>query len=172
MKTLNLKTGLMPAERTETTCNAFLASEGSDALEFTTVNQMQGKAVQVMRAEFGEVGFERKSDWMRFVNKLNNYDETPIKRIATGDKKSCDWGGVTISRENIEFSEDGFLLEYDEPVKVILETIGENFVFVEAKKLRGKITWEWHHYRNEMHADLGNYAGVCEIYIYGVEIIE
>lgn len=81
-------------------------------------------------------------------------------------------GGVTISHEDIQYSEDGFLLEYDTPVKIILEQIGDSFVIVEAKKLRGKITWEWYHYKGDTHAELGNYAGICEIYIEGVEILE
>jgi len=172
MKTLSqTKTNLIPIDELETTSQIINAVEMDEALKFTTVNQSLEKALSVQYVEFGEVGKERKSDWMRFVNSLNKYDETPIKRMITGDKKSLDWGEVIVSRTDIQYNEDGFLFEFKKPIQIVVEQIGEKYITVEAKKIKGLITWEWYHRRNG-HEELENIAGICEIYIYNTEIIE
>ena len=129
------------------------------------------RALYVMRFEFGEIDFERKSDWLRFVNKLNNYDDTPIKRKITGDKKSVDWGFLEIARTDIEYTEDGFLITYKEPTDIIVGSVGDSYIIYKATKLKGKISWEWSHI-TKGHEVLGNYAGVCDVYIHNIEIIE
>ena len=170
MKTENLNAKIIDLNEFETTNNLMYAAEMGDILEFTTVNGSQDRALTIQRVEYGEVGFERRSDWMRFVNKLNDYDTIPIKRAFTGDKKVSDWGEFTISRTDIDYPEDGFLIEFKEPVKLLLERIGDRAIIIEVSKLKGEFTWEWSSYRTR-HEDLGNYAGVCEIYLYNVEIV-
>ena len=165
-----MKTKLIPIDSIDTTCSINNALDMGEALEFTTVNSFQKRCLSLINVEYGEVNFERKSDWMRFVNKLNRYDDTPIKRMVVGDGKSLDWGGAIISKEDIEYSEDGFRVDFKEPVPLVVERIGEHFVVAYIKSLRGKITWEWYHRRNG-HEDLGNYAGICEVFLYDVEIL-
>jgi len=115
--------------------------------------------------------FATVSDWMRFVNSLNNYDYTPIKRMITGDKKSYDWGGAVISRKDMEFSEDGFLVQFKKPVKLVIEIIGDKYLTIEVSKIQGEFSWEWYH-RTNGHEALGNVSGICEIFLTEIEIIE
>lgn len=165
-----LKSKIVPQSEIQTTCSPYMAAECDEAITFTTCNDSE-KSLSVLYVEYGECGLERKSDWMRFVNKLNNYDITPIKRMITGDKKVFDGGLYKVSREDIEYSEDGLLFEFNEPVNIIVEAIGDNYVIVEATKIRGELNWEWMHKRTG-HEDLKGYAGVCEVFISEVEIIE
>ena len=169
--TTSIQTKLVPVSELETTCSIVNAMDLCEALNFTTSNDYK-RALSLLYIEFGECGFERKSDWMRFINKLNKYDDTPIKRMVTGDKKSLDWGGAIISREDIEYSEDGFLVEFKEPTPLIIEQIGENYLVVEVTKIKGQITWEWYHSTVESHKELGNYAGICEVFLHSIEIVE
>lgn len=172
METNNLNAKIINLDEVETTSQLMNAVDMEEVLQFTKVNQSQDKALFLQRFEFGEVGFERKSDWMRLVNKLNHYDETQLKNMITGrNKKSLDWGGMTVSRTDITYSEDGFQIDFAEPVQLLLETIGDKAVVVEVSQLKGEITYEWSYYRNS-HQDLGNYAGVLEVYIHNVEIIK
>lgn len=168
MKTLKSK--IVPQSEIQTTCSPYMAAECDEALLFTKCNYSE-KSLSILYVEFGECSLERKSDWMRFVNKLDNYDTTPIKRMMTGDKKAFDEGLYKVSREDIEYSEDGLLFEFKEPVNIIVEEIGDNYVIVEATKIRGKLNWEWYHKRTG-HEELENYAGICEVFISEVEIIE
>lgn len=166
----DIQTKLVPIDELETTCSIINALDMCEALRFTTVNSFEKRCLSLMYIEYGEIGFERKSDWMRFVNKLNSYDDTPLKRMIVGDKKSLDWGGAIISKEDIQYSEDGFRVDFKEPTPLILETVGDNYVVAYVNSLRGKTTWEWYH-RRKGHEDLGNYAGICEVFIYDVEIL-
>lgn len=161
---------LIPITETVTTINLVNSFDLCETLGFTEVNGYE-KCLSLQHIEFGEVGFERKSDWMRFVNKLNKYDDTPIKRMITGDKNTLDWGGAIISRETINYSEDGFLIEFKNPTPLVVETIGENYLTIDVKKIRGQITWEWYH-RKRGHEILENYAGICEIYLHSIEILK
>jgi hypothetical protein len=156
---------ILPIRETETT---FSIHNSNEVLKFTTVNQSEERCLSLLHVEYGEVNFERKSDWVRFVNKLNEYDTTPIKRMAVGNKKISDWGDCKVTVTDIEYSEDGFLIEFNEPQKLVIETIGENYICIEVKKLQGKITWEWYH-RKSHNLDI---AGICEVYLYDIEIID
>lgn len=169
MVTTEIKTKLIPINELETTCSIINSLDMDEALQFTTVNSFEKKCLSLMYIEYGEVGFERVSDWMRFINKLNKYDDTPIKRMVVGDRKSLDWGGAVISKETIEYNEDGFKVDFKEPIPIVLETVGDNFIVAYVSSLRGKTTWEWYHRKS--HTDLGNYAGICEVYIYDVELL-
>lgn len=80
MKTKELNAKLIEADTIEKTVSIANAVECDEALFFTTANGTQDKALLLNRVEFGEIGYERKSDWTRFVNKLNSYNDTPIKR--------------------------------------------------------------------------------------------
>jgi hypothetical protein len=171
MTTTETKVKLVNKEDIISTCSIINAMDCEEVLRFTTVNSSQEKCLSLQYIEYGECGFERKSDWMRFVNKLNSYDDTPIKRIITGNKKSLDWGGALISRADIDYSEDGFLIEFKEPTQIILEKIGDKYLVAEITKLRGKTTWEWY-FRRKEHEDLDNICGICEVFIYDVEILE
>lgn len=165
-----MNTRFINLDEIETTNSIMNAVETGEILKFRKANDSQKRALFLQVVEFGEIGYERKSDWMRLVNKLNSYDETPIKRMITGDKKSLDWGGVVISRTDITYSEDGFLLEFTEPVELLIETMGEKAIVIRVSKLKGEITYEWFH-RNSHNEELGNYAGILEISIHNVEIL-
>lgn len=166
----DIKTELVSIDDLDTTCSIINALDMCEALDFTTVNSFEKRCLSLMYIEYGECNFERKSDWMRFVNKLNSYDDTPLKRMIVGDKKSSDWGGAIISKEDIQYSEDGFRVDFKEPTPLVLEIVGDYYVVAYVNSLRGKTTWEWYHRRNG-HEDLGNYAGICEVFIYDVEIL-
>ncbi len=160
---------LQPIVKTDTTCNIFNATELVEVLDFTKVNGFD-KCLLLQHVEYGEANFERKSDWMRFVNKLDRHNTIPIKRILTGNKKSSDWGGMIVKRETIEYYEDGVLIEFERAAGIIVETVGDNYIIVEAKKIRGQITWEWLS-RRTGHEDLGHVAGICEIWMHSIEIL-
>lgn len=170
MKTQTQKTELIQKSNLEVTSNLQNALDIEEALMFTTCNQSEDRSLSIQYIEFGEVGKERVSDWMRFVNSLNNYDDTPIKRMITGDKKSLDYGGAIISRCDVDYSEDGFLIEFKEPVKLVVEEIGDNYLTIEVNTLKGKFSWEWYSRRNG-HEALGNISGICEIFLTEIEII-
>ena len=163
---------ILKLDEIETTSNLMNAVEMEEVLQFTKANQSQERALYLQTFEFGEIGFERKSDWMRLVNKLNKYDETQLINMITGRKKSSDWGGMIVSRADINYTEDGFQIDFAEPVQLLLETIGDKAVVVEVSQLKGEITYEWLHYRNSRHEELGGYAGILEVYIHNVEIIK
>ncbi len=165
-----LKIKLVPTDKIETTCSILNEFDSNLALNFTTIHGYK-KCLSLLYIEFGECGFERASDWMRFTNKLNSYDDTPIKRMLTGDKKSMEYDGVILERADIEYTEDGFLIKFIEPTQIIVETIGENYVIAEVTELKGSITWEWYH-RRTGHEELKGYSGICEVYLHSIEIIK
>lgn len=169
MKTINAT--LTAKKDLETTTVLQNAVELGEALNFTKCNQTFNRSLLIQYIEYGEYGYERKSDWMRFVNKINNYNDTPIKRIITGDKKSLDYGGMIVNRTDIKYSEDGFLIEFKEPQKIVVEEIGDNYLTVEAKEIRGTFSVEWYSSKREKHQELGNISGICEIYLTEIEII-
>jgi|AntDeeMinimDraft_6_1070357.scaffolds.fasta_scaffold12965_4 hypothetical protein len=159
---------MLKMEDIETTSHIVMGAEDGSVLEFTCANDTQDRALRLNHITYGEIGFERKSDWMRLINKLNRYDDTPIKRVLTGDKKSSDIGTLKIHREDIDHSEDGILIEFKQPIKLLLETIGDNAVVVEVNKLKGKLTYEWSYSGS---SDLDGYADFLEIYLYDIELI-
>jgi len=167
MNATELKTGLVAKTEAETTINPLLSVETGEYLRFTTVNQLEKRGLSLQYVEYGEVNFERVSDWMRFVNKLNNYDTTPILRMLTGDKKSLNLGGMIVTRDNY----NEIILEFDNPIKLVVDEIGDKYIFVEVTKLKGELSWEWYH-RRSGHDELGNYAGICEVFMVQTEIVE
>jgi hypothetical protein len=164
------KTELINKEQAETSFLPTMVSEMGELLKFTTANQTQKKALFLQSVGYGQMNFERKSDWMRLINKLNRYDDTPIKRILTGDSKTSDWGDMIISRIDVDYDEDGFMIEFKEPVKLIVEEIGDNYLTIEVSKIQGKTTYEWWYAKTDN--DLEGYADTLEVFIYDVEIIE
>jgi hypothetical protein len=162
---------LISKENLETTCSILNEFNLDIAMRFTTSNDSYKKSLSLIYIEFGQCGFERVSDWKRFVNKLNSYDITPIKRMVTGDKKSFDNGDVIIERTDIDYSEDGFLIKFKEPTQLVIEEIGESYAVAEVTELKGQITWEWYH-RKSGHEALEGYSGICEVYLHSIEIIK
>jgi len=160
---------MLKMEDIETTSHIVMGAEDGSVLEFTCANDLQNRALRLEHISYGEIGFERKSDWMRLINKLNRYDDTPIKRVLTGNKKSSDLGIVKLHREDIEYSEDGILVEFEQPIKILLETIGDKVAVVEVNKLKGKLTYEWSYLGRS--SDLDGYADFLEIYLYDIELI-
>lgn len=122
---------------------------------------------------FGEGNLERVSDWMRLINKLNNHDTTPILRMITGDNKTSDWDYFTVSRTDIEYSEDGFLIEFKEPIQVVVAEIKDYYIIVDVTKLKGEIHWEWSYYGPDNSSNnINGYANMLEILIKNVKIVE
>lgn len=165
-----MKTYLKEVSEVETNASIFGVELG-ETLKFTTVNQLEGKALSILDVEFGECGMERKSDWMRFGNKLNDYDTTPIKRMLLGNKKQLDYGDYIMSIADIDYSEDGITITFKTPQPIVLEKVGTKYLIAEVTEIRGKFTWEWY-YRKSHKEVLGNYAGICEVYLHEIEIIK
>jgi hypothetical protein len=163
-----MKTYLKPILQAVTTSSLINSIDLDETLQFTTVNGSQDRAISLQIVEYGECDFERKSDWMRFVNKLENYDTTPLKRLIVGKGKKLDYGDFTISLTDIEYSDDGFLVEFKKPFPMVLTEVGENYLIGEVSKLKGAITWEWY-YRKSHDLDV---AGICEIFMHDVVILE
>jgi hypothetical protein len=166
----NVNAMLIPVSDIETTCMVHNVYDLNQVLKFTTCNGYNSKALMIEVVEFGEVGFERKSDWIRFVNKLEKHDITPIKRMLVGDKDGFDNGEMVIKVTDINYSNDGFEIEFKKGVKIVIEQIGDNYLCVEIKKIKGDISWEW--YSRIGHKELGDYAGICEIYLNNIVIVE
>lgn len=145
--------------------------DDNEVLKFTRCNSLEEKCLQLLSVEYGEINYERKSDWMRFVNKLNDYDATPLERMLIGDKKKSDWGHFTLERSTRTYSNDAILIKFKEPQALVVETIGNQVLIVEVTELEGCLTWEWLYRKS--HADaLGNYAGICDVYLMDVKIIK
>lgn len=154
------------ANKTETTCSIYNTIFDDYALKLSKVNSFETDALFLQTFEYGECSFERKSDWMRFINKLNEYDTTPLRRLLVGDKKSSDWEGMTLTN----LGDDEYQIELDNPIDVYMGHIGGNPILVKVKTLKGKLTWEWLFRRNG-HEDLDNYAGICDVWLKEVEFV-
>ena len=122
--------------------------------------------------QFGESNFKRVYDWMRLVNKLNLYDTTPILRLITEDKKTSDWDYFTVTRTDIDYSEDGFLIEFKEPIQVVVAEVKDYCIIVEVTKLQGFMSWNWSYYGDINSDSVNGYANMLEIIIKDVKIVE
>lgn len=161
-----MKTVIKPFEDIYTTSHIYSAIVDDFVLKLANANQCEKNSLYLNMVEFGEVNFERKSDWMRFINKLNRYDTTPLKRILVGDKKSSQWEGMKLTY----LGNDEFQIDFDDEIELFSSKVGEQAVLVNIKSLKGKLTWEWL-FRREGHEELGGYAGICDIWLTDVELL-
>ena len=87
--------------------------------------------------DFGEIGFERKSDWARFCNKLDSYDTTPLRRRLIGDGYKGKYYG------NIEWDDGNIKITFDEPISVVFASIGDEYIVEKVSEITGNISWSW-----------------------------
>lgn len=156
--------------KNDVTINSYLdvCLDEDVVLDFTEINSSTVRCLGIFEVEYGEVNFERLSDWKRLINKLDNYNTKTIQRLICGDKKKVKYDGFTIKPIDFNYSDDGFEIEFDKPTKLVVEKIGDELVLIEIKKLIGNIDWEWY-YRG---GGINNYANVLSIYISEINIVD
>ena len=112
--------------------------------------------------EFGEIGFERKSDWVRFCNKLNSYNITPLRRRTIGDKKE----GFYYA--NIKFDYSNVTISFENPISVVFGEIGNEYVISKVKEIKGLISWEWFYSKNN-ELEIAN---ICEVFLTDIKFLK
>lgn len=102
---------------------------------------------------FGEVGYERKSDWMRLVNKVDNYNaDAFFKKLLPSTKEY-----------KVTYDNGTFIINYKKPIKVVVAVVGDSFAVEEVTQIKGEVQWEWYFSSCESHKVLEGYCGILEV---------
>lgn len=149
---------LIEKESVDLTTNILYASE-DNGLILLPFKGHHGRALRLIEIEAGEVGYERKSDWMRLVNKLNNHNTTPIRRMICGDKKNANWDGC-----NVEIDGSDIAITFNVPVEAVVGETETHYVTTPISKVTGEISWDWY-YSRQHFLDLGNISNALDVFV-------
>jgi len=82
----------------------------------------------------------RVSDYVRFANKVNEGDTRAIQNYLIGAKRNkLDWGVFVLEKD----SDDGLIVTFHEPIRVLFGEVGGTPVIQEVNKLKGKISYDF-----------------------------
>jgi hypothetical protein len=100
--------------------------------------------------------YPRVSDYVRFANKLDEEGASYFINRCTRkkNKKVVDFMGIKIIRNNDW--DDRAILEFKEPIKVVMGKIGEEKVIREVKKIRGEFNHDWFWMKNGRQDKIAN----------------
>lgn len=112
--------------------------------------------------QFGEIGFERKSDWVRFCNKLDSCNITPLRRRFIGDKEE----GFYYAKIKFDYSK--VTISFDEPIFVVFGEVGDEYIVSKVKEIKGLISWEWF-YSNNNELEIAN---ICEVFLTDIKFLK
>lgn len=101
--------------------------------------------------------YPRVCDWTRHANRLDVDGASYWVNRQTRNKSKLKipfYDGVTILRDS-PFSTDA-VLEFSEPVEVVLGTIGDRMIVEKVKKIRGQFYHDWFWTRNGRQEKIAN----------------
>lgn len=125
-----------------------------DCEEYLIPSLTSETVLLIGNVEFGDYGYERKSDWMRLINKVDNYKaDAFFKKLIPSVK-----GEYTV-----KYNYGSVEIIYDKPIKVALAVVGDKFAVEEITQIKGEITWEWYSSSCESHKVLEGYCGILEV---------
>ena len=160
-----MKTLLLDKNSAETT-NLVTCIECDEILELIDL-QVQKKTLFLDYIEFGEVGFERKSDWMRLVNKLNNYNHDQLLNRFFKDSNKFELdNGVYL--ELVDRNYGTIQVVFENGQKLIVGETKDSYIVFEATKIQGTISWEWYYTTNNNL----DHCNALEVILTNVEIIK
>jgi len=86
----------------------------------------------------------RKSDFKRFVNKLERYNTKVIQNFIVGKNNKIDFGFCIVKKANIKYVNDGLNITFKSPIKVYFGQVGDKPIFEEVKSLQGKLMYDFY----------------------------
>ena len=101
--------------------------------------------------------YPRLCDWMRDANGLNNNGPSHWLNRLTRKKNKLKipfYGGVTIVRDS--HWEDAAILEFDQPVEIVMGQIGERMIVEKVKRISGRFHHDWFWTRNGRQSKIAN----------------
>lgn len=101
--------------------------------------------------------YPRLCDWMRDANGLDKDGPSHWLNRLTRKKNKLKipfYGGVTIIRDS-KWGTDA-VLEFDEPVEVVMGTIGDRPIIEKVKKIKGEFHNDWFWTRNGLQSKIAN----------------
>lgn len=160
-----MKTNLIN-KREANASNFLFYNAPSELLQMVSLD-FQKDSLILETIEFGEVGFERKSDWSRLSNKLNVYNHDQLlNRFFKNSKRLEIEKGFYI--ELIDKIDGTIKVVFENKKSVIVGETKESYITFEATELHGTLSWEWFFTSN-------NPLEVCNglrVFLAGIEIIK
>ena len=160
-----MKTNLIN-KREANISNVLFCNDSNELLQMVNYN-FQKNSVLLEIIEFGEVGFERKSDWSRLNNKLEKYNHDQLlNRFFKNSNKLEIEEGFYI--ELIDKIYGTIKVVFENKKSVIVGETKENYITFDATELQGTLSWEWFSTSN-------NPLEICngiEVLLTNIEIIK
>ena len=160
-----MKTLLLDKNSIETT-NSVTCLECEQVLELFDL-QLQKDTLFLDYIEFGEVGFERKSDWMRLVNKLNSYNHDQLLNRFFKDSNKFELDN-DVYLELVDRIDGTIQVIFENGQKIIVGETKDSYIIFEATKIQGTISWEWYPTNNNNL----DHCNALEVILTNVEIIK
>jgi hypothetical protein len=100
--------------------------------------------------------FPRVSDYKRYANSLEDQGTSYFVNRLTRkrNKLKVDFCGVTITR-NAEY-EAKAIIEFKDPIKVVMGYVGEKPIVEEVRKIEGEFTHDWFWKKSGRQQDIAN----------------
>ena len=133
---------------TPTTCQLHNLEDGK-ILKLSKGYYKESDRLYIENTESTEDGtWQRKSDFQRFLNKIENHKTKAIQNFIVGKNKKADFGFCTVEKVSIEYSNDGLKITFKEPIKVYFGEVGNKVITEEVNSLQGKLMHDFYHFRN------------------------
>lgn len=133
---------------TPMTCHLHNLEDG-EILKLAKGFYKESDRLYIETTESGHDGtWERKSDFKRFLNKIESHDTKAIQNFIVGKNKKADFGFCTVEKVSIKFSNDGLKITFKEPIKVYFGEVGNKIITEEVNSLQGKLMYDFYHFRN------------------------
>jgi hypothetical protein len=99
--------------------------------------------------------FPRVSDYTRYANGLENEGTSYfLNRSARRNKLKFKYDSFTVTRDS-KFNNEA-VIEFDEPITVVLANVGEETIVKKIKKMKGEFTHDWFWTRNGRQDKIAN----------------
>jgi hypothetical protein len=100
--------------------------------------------------------FPRVSDYKRFANSLDDQGTSYFVNRLTRKKNKLkvDFWGATITRD--ADYETKAIIEFKDPIKVVMGYVGEKPIIEEVKKIEGEFTHDWFWRKSGRQQDIAN----------------
>ena len=160
-----MKTLLLDKNSVETS-NQLTFVEENQILETISL-QFQKDTLFLDYIEFGEVGFERKSDWMRLVNKLNSYNHDQLlnRFFKYSNKYELDNG---VYLKLVDRISGTIQVVFERGQKIIVGETKDSYIIFDATKIQGTLSWEWY----STNSNKMDHCNALEVLLTNVEIIK
>ena len=100
--------------------------------------------------------YPRLCDWMRAANALERDGTSHFLNRLTRkkNKRKIDFEGIKIIRD-AEWETEA-VLEFKEPIEVVMGRVGDRVIIEKVKKLRGEFHHDWFWTRNGLQSKIAN----------------